>query len=362
MGGGGGGGHQNNWITPGPPIYTGGTPGGNGGGIVIISASTMDGKLNSIHAKGTVSPLSNAWGDGGGGGGGGGTILLNINNYVSDLSINVSGGQGDNVYDETSRDLGPGGGGGGGVLWVSTASVNPAINLLNGGGVSGVMLGATTSQDNHGAQPGAAGGLLTNLTLPKGNVVFNQNCVVLPVELLRFGGKLIQQKVKLQWITTSEKNNAFFTIEKTSDLKTFKVVATVAGSINSNSEISYLVYDHEPEEGISYYRLSQTDIDGSSKILGMISITNYFSTKIIRAIYPVPFNDDLTIELNSKAVTSEKIILTVYNALGEMVFQSEFPMTEKIDLSLSDLPPAFYTLMIRSEEGIEITKIIKGRN
>lgn len=351
MGGGGGAGQQNNLRAH---------PGGNGGGIVIIRAAALNGNGFSINNYGEsvpVLPFDN--GDGNGAGGAGGTVLLSVSSFTSPLNVKVNGGKGgntDNTGAAGNRDFGPGGGGGGGLIWFSLAALPGQVTNTFGGGLSGI---SAYSNTNYGAAPGSTGATLTDLILPRGSTIFNQTCISLPVELLKFTGKFIQQKVKLDWITTSEKNNSFFTIERTADFQTFKVVGKVQGSVNSNSEISYFIYDHEPEDGISYYRLSQTDLDGTSKIRGIVSITNYSTDKLIHKIYPVPFTDELTLELNSKASSSEKLSVTVYNTLGEVVFQSEFPKAEKIDLSLSELPSAMYTLMIQSEEGIEITKIIK---
>lgn len=160
LGGGGGAGHENNPATA--------TAGGNGGGIVIIRANTLVGNGNAINASGADVTANSA--DGAGGAGAGGTVLLDIPNYNTGVTVNATGGNGGNVANiGPSNCNGPGGGGGGGLLWVSPASISGGITLLNTGGANGTTI--ATIQSNctlngaNGAQPGNTGSSLTNLAI-----------------------------------------------------------------------------------------------------------------------------------------------------------------------------------------------------
>ena len=96
-----------------------GAKGGNGGGIVIIVAKNMEFYNDSwIKSAGSdVTEVSRQ--AGAGGGGGGGTILLSVRNYRN-MKVDISGGNGGDVFsDETScnaANTGVGGGGSGGYL------------------------------------------------------------------------------------------------------------------------------------------------------------------------------------------------------------------------------------------------------
>lgn len=85
----------------------------------------------------------------------------------------------------------------------------------------------------------------------------------LPIQLLRFTAKPEVDRVKLEWVTATEINNDFFTIERSLDGKTFQIVAEQDGAGNSNSIRKYTGYDLDPVNGVSFYRLKQTDFDGS---------------------------------------------------------------------------------------------------
>lgn len=96
----------------------------------------------------------------------------------------------------------------------------------------------------------------------------------LPIELLSFDGISKESYNTLNWITASESNNDYFTLEKTNDGKTFNIVGTVNGAGNSNTKINYSFDDTNVNGEISYYRLKQTDFDGNYKYSDIISINN----------------------------------------------------------------------------------------
>lgn len=96
----------------------------------------------------------------------------------------------------------------------------------------------------------------------------------LPVNLVAFYGENKNQVNQLRWITESEKNSDYFTVEKTTDGILFEPVGTRQGAGNSIYHTSYLLVDDNVEPVINYYRLKQTDFDGNSKYSNLISIDN----------------------------------------------------------------------------------------
>jgi len=86
----------------------------------------------------------------------------------------------------------------------------------------------------------------------------------LPIRLLRFTAQPAGNMVQLDWATATETNNAYFTVERSKDGITFSDVVEVPGAINSNTLNEYQSWDDQPLSGLSYYRLRQTDLDGTS--------------------------------------------------------------------------------------------------
>lgn len=157
LGGGGGAGESNGNL---------GTSGASGGGIIIISSNEIQSNGNKIIAKGAAVEL-NATADGAGGGGGGGTILLDVENYIDNISIDATGGDGGNNNNGGSC-VSPGGGGGGGLVWLRQSQQPLNVNILNFGGDSGLFINSNNNacfNTPFGAEPGSDGKLLFNANL-----------------------------------------------------------------------------------------------------------------------------------------------------------------------------------------------------
>jgi len=114
----------------------------------------------------------------------------------------------------------------------------------------------------------------------------------LPVELLVFDAQLNKNNVvDLFWSTAAEINNDYFTIERTSDLKSYETVATVDGEGNSSAVLHYKSEDRHPLEGISYYRLKQTDFDGKFSFSELKQINLDKKAASPFSVYPNPARD-----------------------------------------------------------------------
>ncbi len=94
----------------------------------------------------------------------------------------------------------------------------------------------------------------------------------LPIELGSFTARPENQSVHLDWVTASEQDNDFFTVERSVDGQVFESVARVLGAGNSLSEIAYNAIDEDPYIGRSYYRLKQTDFDGESAFSNVVPV------------------------------------------------------------------------------------------
>jgi len=95
-------------------------------------------------------------------------------------------------------------------------------------------------------------------------------CIPLPVSWLYFRGSAVQNNVVLQWATTAEENNSFFTIEKSRDGITFETFTTVNAN-TGNTRHQYTLTDRQPFS-TGYYRIAQTDRDGRSNYYRTIQV------------------------------------------------------------------------------------------
>lgn len=119
----------------------------------------------------------------------------------------------------------------------------------------------------------------TNNTLEDADMftiaTINTSQTPLPITLVSFEAKLMQNIVQLSWATVSEINNDYFSIERSKDGKNWIEIGTKKGAGTTSKRMTYQFVDDNPIEGNSYYRLKQTDYDGKYTYSDLESI--YFS-------------------------------------------------------------------------------------
>ena len=103
----------------------------------------------------------------------------------------------------------------------------------------------------------------------------------LPVLVNSFTATLNKDIVLLDWSTSQEINNKFFTIERSTDGTTFSFLGNVTGAGNSSVTKKYHLNDLQPTDGVNYYRLSQTDMDSHKQNIEVKRVT-YKGTKDFR--------------------------------------------------------------------------------
>lgn len=140
----------------------------------------------------------------------------------------------------------------------------------------------------------------------------------LPVELIYFSVKQSSGSVSLEWSTASELNNDYFTIERSRDGVRFDVISTVQGNGTANSTNTYQYTDINPPLGLSYYRLSQTDYDGTTEQFPMVSVL--FAPDNNRlSIYPNPlYGNFMQLKVSGKQ-RNESITLRILDLQGRLM-------------------------------------------
>lgn len=116
----------------------------------------------------------------------------------------------------------------------------------------------------------------------------------LPIELISFSAREISKNdVEINWSTGSEINNDKFILSRSTDAKLFTDIATVDGRGNSNIVQQYVHIDtNAPNAKTVYYRLSQHDLNGNSKIFPLISVTRRLIDNTLD-IYPQIINKEI---------------------------------------------------------------------
>ncbi len=103
---------------------------------------------------------------------------------------------------------------------------------------------------------------------------------VLPIDLLEFNGYSKGITNYIYWVTSSETNNDYFTIERSRNAINWDIIGKVEGAGNSNVELSYHYQDDSFVNGINYYRLKQTDFDGNFTYSKLITINSLIDSQL----------------------------------------------------------------------------------
>ncbi|HMN05640.1 MAG TPA: hypothetical protein PKD45_07925 [Flavobacteriales bacterium] len=95
----------------------------------------------------------------------------------------------------------------------------------------------------------------------------------LPIRLVSFTAVPEGSAILTQWTTASEEDNAFFTVERSSDGRSFQSLGTIPGAGNSIAMLHYAWRDEHPLQGmVGYYRLRQTDTNGASTLSPVVAV------------------------------------------------------------------------------------------
>ncbi|QQR85585.1 MAG: T9SS type A sorting domain-containing protein [Flavobacteriales bacterium] len=334
MGGGGGGGEGNDDVS---------TNGANGGGIILIDAAQMvTTGTCSVRISADGGTAANSGNDGAGAGGAGGSIVLQVPSYsfsaACPLTIRANGGNGGSVNSSTH---GGGGGGGQGAIVFSgpVPTTNVVVQTNNG----------TGGCDQSGCSSRAGNGSGTN-----GAGIVPSSSGPLPIELLDFAARPEGEHVHVQWATATERNNDHFTVERSRDLEFWETVVQVPGAINSSAELRYAVLDPAPLPGLSYYRLVQTDTDGSVEVFPAVAVNRNGSDAPF-VMYPNPANDRLTVVFAGMDATTA---LRLVDELGRTVPLPLRMSSGMAEIDLSFLTPGVYTVSLQHGNAQQAQRLV----
>jgi hypothetical protein len=93
----------------------------------------------------------------------------------------------------------------------------------------------------------------------------------LPIELLDFKARAIGTDIELNWITASEVNSDYFSIQRSTDGHEFEEIARIA-SAHSHSGHTYQWLDKMASKGVAYYRIKQVDLNGEFLYSTIVSV------------------------------------------------------------------------------------------
>ena len=141
--------------------------------------------------------------------------------------------------------------------------------------------------------------------------------IPLPIELISFDPKCIDNQTVIKWTTAAEINNSHFEIQHSTDGDSWSTIDSVQGAGNSASVINY---EHpvkvNSNQEVDYYRLKQVDYDGTSAHSDIKSCICDGGLEIT-SLYPNPSDGEVNILINS--TEGGTLSLKIYDTLGKLI-------------------------------------------
>ncbi len=195
---------------------------------------------------------------------------------------------------------------------------------------------------------------------------FSISTVTLPVSFISFHSIKIGKINSLEWSTGSELNNFGFEIQRSADAVNFEkigFVKSLSATGNSSSRLDYTFTDYNPVGLRQYYRLKQTDFDGTSKYSAVVLVTREAPTALqLTHVYPNPSRESLYI--NTASPTKMELQLLVIDLGGRVVCKKQVSAeigNNGFDIQVAHLASGIYILKVlnSSQQVVATEKFIK---
>lgn len=172
----------------------------------------------------------------------------------------------------------------------------------------------------------------------------------LPVSLIDFSVETVQKQVFATWSTASERNNARFDLERSSDARTFERIAQLDGRGTTSTRQHYSAVDESPQLGINYYRLRQTDTDGAFSYSPIRSVIVRTNGEIVLPGQPV--NESLRIDGLEEASQ-----LDLMTSQGRLLHRQKNSGSQA-QVDVRSWPNGVYLLRVVDPLGVQVKRVV----
>jgi uncharacterized repeat protein (TIGR01451 family) len=217
-----------------------------------------------------------------------------------------------------------------GRIYVSNPSALPTLTQT-----TNYALQITTTDANGGTS-----------TVP---VTFSLGATPLPVVLVEFTAQAVANRdALLNWRTASEKNSAYFEVERSFDGTSFGAIGRLAAHGTTAAASSYTLTDAgvaAQASGPVYYRLRQVDLDGTATYSPQRTVSFAKVAAVSLGLYPNPVASTTTLDLRQLPATAsyQGVLL---DATGRQVRSWTLPGGQAQLLDLTNLASGSYLLLV----------------
>lgn len=188
----------------------------------------------------------------------------------------------------------------------------------------------------------------------------NECSALLPVELVYFESSKKENGIQLYWQTSSETDNAFFTLERSSNSRDFGAIATLEGARNSYNPTDYHFLDQTPHFGLNYYRLSQTDFNGDKEYLGVV-VESFEVRDLDWAPVQNPVSSDQMV-LEIRSPEAHQFYFSIFDLKGALLKSGSQKVQagmNRLDLDISKVPNGVFILKTQINQKFKSYRMVK---
>jgi Pregnancy-associated plasma protein-A/Secretion system C-terminal sorting domain len=201
---------------------------------------------------------------------------------------------------------------------------------------------------------GQAARMFATVNVERPTLITSNGCSTpIPVELISFEGKTEDKMNHLFWATASERENAYFEIQRSFDGQFFQKIGQIKGN-NTTQERHNYTFDDLTFDGLTtYYRLNQVDIEGKSTFSNIVSLQNAKGNHV--RIFPNPVGTEgVTVRVEDDG----KKEISLQDVAGRTLFQTT-STDRDVQISTVQLASGLYFIAVkRASDVVEIHKLI----
>ncbi len=176
----------------------------------------------------------------------------------------------------------------------------------------------------------------------------------LPVTLLTFTAHPEDnERVVCSWITATEINSDFFTVERSRDGLDYESGGHVPAAGQSTAPLSYAWVDDEPYAGVSFYRLKQVDFDGTATLAGPVAV-RILEDGISLVAFPNPSTGMFFLQ----KAGSGRVDYRISDATGKKVFRGTLEGSDAAVIDATALAKGVYLLTGFAEDRVVNIRIV----
>ena len=197
---------------------------------------------------------------------------------------------------------------------------------------------------------GTAGGSNYNGTLAANTSEDVTIVKALPVELTRFEVAAAGLDARLSWTTASEKNNAYFEVQRSLDGEQFETIGKRTGQGSTQAKTDYAYADAGAGRLLTgqpiYYRLRQVDYDGQEAFSPVRVVTFGQTAQTSVALYPNPTAQQPTVFLDLTGLPVGAYQVQVLDLTGRQLQQQTLAGGQLHRLAVQSLPMGSYLVTV----------------